>query len=129
MIPIASPPADIRNISPQEYCQQSPPPLLIDVRTRLEYRLFHAPEAVNLSLPRLLLGRLPLLGWLWPHWLRQLPKDQPIALVCLTAHRSPIAAQQLVAAGFRSVFNLTGGMRRWRQDGLPTVTGKSGPAS
>lgn len=107
------------NISPQEFSQLFNPPLLIDVRSNFEYAMGHAPAAVNLSLPRILLGRIPLFRrWVWPEWFRNLPKHQPVAVICLTAHRSPIAAKQLVKSGFTTVLNVTGGMIEWRRLGL-----------
>lgn len=112
------------NLSPQKWLQLTHPPLLIDVRSSSEYAMFHAPRAVNFSLHRLLIGRIPgLLQWAWPAWFRDLPKDQPIALICLTAHRSPIAATQLSKAGFTQIFNITGGMMQWRQLRFETVSG------
>jgi rhodanese-related sulfurtransferase len=105
------------NLSPAEFTQLPEPPLLIDVRSALEFRAGHAPTARNLSLPRILLG---LGGWRWilPKWFRQLSHDQPVAVVCLTAHRSPIAAKQLLKDGFTTVYNITGGMMEWRRQGL-----------
>lgn len=101
-------------LSPEEYLTLSAPPLLIDVRSRVEFALFHAPNAINLSLPRILVGRFPWLHrWVWPQWFRDLPKDRPIAVVCLTSHRSPIAAKQLINLGFQQVYNITGGMVKW----------------
>lgn len=38
-------------------------------------------------------------SWMLPEWFQQLSPDQAIAVICLTAHRSPIAAAQLVKAG------------------------------
>jgi rhodanese-related sulfurtransferase len=58
-----------------------------------------------------------------PDWFRQLPREAPLAVVCLTSHRSPIAAQQLRRLGFRQVINVDGGMMAWRQEDLPVVTG------
>ncbi len=111
-------------LSPEKWVQLAHPPLLIDVHSGAEYAMFHAPHAVNFSLHRLLLGRIPgLRRWTWPAWFRDLPHDQPIALICLTAHRSPIAATQLSKAGFTQIFNITGGMMQWRQLGLETVSG------
>ncbi|MGK7925153.1 MAG: rhodanese-like domain-containing protein [Spirulina sp.] len=101
-------------LSPEEYLKLSAPPLLIDVRSHVEFALSHAPNAINLSLPRIMLGRFPgLRRWLWPQWFQDLPKDRPIAVVCLTSHRSPIAAQQLIKFGFHHVYNITGGMMKW----------------
>jgi rhodanese-related sulfurtransferase len=112
------------NLSPQEFIQQSNPPCLIDVRSQFEYRMFHAPDALNLSLPRILMGSSSWLRpWVLPQWFQELPQDEPIALICLTAHRSPIAAEQLIKSGFRQVYNITGGMKQWRQIGLPTCSG------
>lgn len=102
------------DLPPEAYLQLSAPPLLIDVRSRVEFSLSHAPNAVNLSLPRILLGRfLGLHRWVWPQWFQDLPKEQPIAVVCLTSHRSPIAARQLRKMGFQEVYNIAGGMMKW----------------
>ena len=107
------------NISPTEFAQLPNQPLLIDVRSGFEYDMFHAPNAINLSLIRILMGGN---SWLSrrviPKWFRELSKDDPIALICLTAHRSPIAAKQLTKAGFTKVYNITGGMREWQRLGL-----------
>jgi len=108
------------DLSPTDLAQTPNAPLLIDVRSRLEYFTGHAPGARNLSLPRLLLGLGIWRGFL-PQWFRALPHDQPIAVVCLTAHRSPIAAKQLVKSGFTAVYNITGGMVEWRRLGLKTA--------
>ncbi|MDJ0633787.1 MAG: rhodanese-like domain-containing protein [Xenococcaceae cyanobacterium MO_188.B29] len=109
------------DLSPEEFLQLPNPPQLIDVRSSFEYKIFHATNAVNLSFPRILIGSNSWLSrWVLPQWFRELPKDEPIALICLTAHRSPIAAQQLSKAGFTQVYNITGGMMEWRRLGLPT---------
>ncbi|MDC0834649.1 sulfurtransferase [Leptolyngbya valderiana BDU 20041] len=104
----------VTDITPQAFVSLPHSPTLIDVRSQLEYAAGHAPNARNLSLPRVMLGSIPLLRkWMWPEWFRSLPKDEPIAIVCLTAHRSPIAAQHLVKQGFSQVYNLSGGMVEW----------------
>lgn len=76
----------IMDLSPTELAQLPNPPLLIDVRSSLEYFTGHAPNARNLSLPRVLMG-LSLTQWFLPRWFRELSKEQPIAVICLTAHR------------------------------------------
>ena len=112
------------DLTPEEFVHLPHSPLLIDVRSGLEYSLFHAPHAINLSLPRLLMGQIPILKtWVLPQWFRILPKTEAIAIICLTAHRSPIAAHQLRRAGFTTVFNMTGGMMAWQKAGLPTCKG------
>lgn len=109
------------DISPREFLDLSPKPLLIDVRSELEYSFGHAAGALNLSLPRIMMGQIPFLRrWVLPEWFRELPSNQPIALICLSAHRSPIAADRLVKGGDRTVYNVTGGMREWWKLSLPT---------
>lgn len=114
----------VTNISPQEFYQLSHPPLLIDVRSKVEYVRGHAQGAVNLSLFRILLAQNAYLRQLiLPQWFLTLPKDKPIALICLTAHRSPIAAKLLHKMSFTQVFNITGGMRQWWQLKYPNYIG------
>ena len=124
MTSMANSPSQIVDISPKAFTKLPNPPRLIDVRSKFEYGMFHAPDAINLSLPRILMGSNSWLRrYVLPQWFRELPKDEPIALICLTAHRSPIAAQQLTKAGFSQVYNVTGGMMEWQKSGLPTSKG------
>ncbi|MGB3639633.1 MAG: rhodanese-like domain-containing protein [Rivularia sp. (in: cyanobacteria)] len=125
MTSIADSQPQVIDLSPEEFNQLPNPPRLIDVRSSVEYRMFHAPDAINLSLPRILMGSNSWLRhYILPQWFQELPKDEPVALICLTSHRSPLAANQLVKAGFTEVYNITGGMMEWRQLGLPTCKGK-----
>ena len=78
------------------------PPLLVDVRTPAEYRWFHIPGARNL--PEVIADTSSLDG---------VDRDRELVVVCMTGHRSPIAAWQLKKAGFRDVRHLTGGMVGW----------------
>ncbi|QIZ70678.1 rhodanese-like domain-containing protein [Oxynema aestuarii] len=113
------------DIDPREFVTLNDPPLLIDVRSQLEYQTGHVPGAVNLSLPRLLLGSIPMLRSLvWPEWFRDIEKDRTVAVICLSAHRSPIAADYLAKQGFDRVWNLIGGMLEWKRLGLETRSGK-----
>lgn len=111
-------PDRVKAISPSELANSSEPPLLIDVRSSVEYMTGSALNAQNISLPRLLLG-LRLSKWFLPQWFKELPSDRPIAVICLTSHRSPIAAQQLAVAGFTEVYNVDGGMMACNRLGLP----------
>ncbi len=120
MTSIADSQPQVIDLSPQEFNQLPNPPRLIDVRSSVEYRMFHATNAINLSLPRILMGSNSWLRrWVLPQWFQELPEDEPVALICLTAHRSPIAAEQLIKAGFTEVYNVTGGMMEWQKLGLP----------
>lgn len=76
--------------------------LIIDVRGGLEYWLGHIPGAQRCSRQRIL---------------KNIAKDQPIAITCLSGHRSAIAAQWLVAQGYSQVYNLQGGILAWQSAG------------
>lgn len=65
-------------LSPTDLAQAPNAPLVIDVRSGLEYRTGHVDGAQNLSLPRILLG-LGVSRWFLPQWFRDLSPDQPIA--------------------------------------------------
>ena len=45
--------------------------------------------------------------------MQEIPKDKMIVTVCRSGHRSAMAAQQLVKAGY-TVKNLAGGMMAWQ---------------
>jgi rhodanese-related sulfurtransferase len=71
-----------------------------------------------------MLGGIPgIRRWVLPEWFRQLPRDEPVAVVCLSAHRSPLAADRLAKWGFSQVYNISGGMLEWQRSGLETVKG------
>ncbi|HEY9641450.1 MAG TPA: rhodanese-like domain-containing protein [Coleofasciculaceae cyanobacterium] len=82
--------------------------LMIDVRGWLEYWIGHIPGAQRLNHHRIL---------------RDIAKDQPIALTCLSGQRSAIAAQWLVTQGYRQVYNLQGGLLAWQSAGYAVQRG------
>ncbi|HEY5059066.1 MAG TPA: rhodanese-like domain-containing protein [Gaiellaceae bacterium] len=47
-----------------------------------------------------------------------MPRDRTLITVCRSGHRSAIAARALRRAGYE-VENLSGGMTRWKREGLP----------
>ncbi len=82
--------------------------LLIDVREQKEWDAARIPGAV--------LQPMSLLN----SWYQDLPSDQDIVLVCRTGNRSGRIADALInQAGYETVFNLTGGIVRWAEEGRP----------
>ena len=77
--------------------------LLLDVRTPVEFGWFHLPEAQND--PNLLMETKSI---------QNAPPDQPLVIICMTGHRSPIVAYALKKKGFTQVYNLTWGMMGWQ---------------
>lgn len=82
--------------------------LVVDVRTRTEFRHGHIPGALSVPL-HLLVFRLRDLA---------AARDREVVLVCLTGHRSRAAGLVLRAAGLSRLTNLSGGMAAWRARGL-----------
>ena len=87
------------------------PVQLLDVRTPTEFALLHIPGAVNrpdaLTVPVAELGLDP---------------ARPVAVVCMTGHRSPFVAKKLAANGY-DASNLTWGMLGWLLTFGPTASG------
>lgn len=81
---------------------------IIDVRGGLEYWMGHIPGAKRMSRNQIL---------------QEIPKDQAIAITCLSGHRSAIAAQWLVSQGYRQVYNLQGGLLAWQGAGYDLQRG------
>jgi phage shock protein E len=79
----------------------------IDVRTVEEYNSGHAPRAVNLPLDGL------------DGELAKLDKDKPVYVICQSGKRSQKGTEILKQAGFKDVYNVTGGTSAWTAANLP----------
>ncbi|MGA3119088.1 MAG: rhodanese-like domain-containing protein [Syntrophobacteraceae bacterium] len=77
-------------------------PLLIDVRTAAEFRLFHVAGAENQPGLLLVSGAL-----------NSQDKKRPLVIVCLSGHRSPVVGFRLKKQGFKNVYYLSWGMLAW----------------
>jgi rhodanese-related sulfurtransferase len=101
----------IETIVPAELYQRlqsDTPPLLLDVRTEMEYKYDgYIAGTQNLPLSELKRGN-------YDH----LPKERLIVCICRSGRRSQIAGQQLASQGFE-VLNLAGGLLAWRGAKLP----------
>jgi rhodanese-related sulfurtransferase len=83
--------------------------LLIDVREDYEWAKDHLPAAVHLGkgiLERDVEQRVPDLG-------------TPLVLYCGGGFRSALAADALQRMGYTNVASMDGGIREWREKGLP----------
>jgi len=86
------------------------PPIIVDVRSGVEWRRSHIPGAVSVPINELK-DRLASL---------QLEAQQPVIAICLSAHRSIPAVRLLRAEGFENVVQLKGGMLAWWSKNYPT---------
>lgn len=82
---------------------------ILDVRNQAEWNEGHIPNAQHI-----MLGTLP-------GRLSEISQDKPIVVQCRSGARSAIAASILQANGFKEVINLSGGIDKWKRDGLVTV--------
>ncbi len=87
-------------------------PLVIDVRTALEFRRGHIPGARHVPV-QVLAAILPSLP---------LGPGATVVAICKTAHRSIPAVRLLRNEGLNAR-QLAGGINRWRRRGLPIVRG------
>jgi len=94
----------------QAKLNEKPQPLVLDVREPSEYTAGHIAGSTLLPLHQL------------SSRVGELPKDREIICVCASGSRSSSAARQLTGAGF-TVLNLSGGLSRWMQAGLPVKKG------
>ncbi len=88
-------------------------PMIIDVRTPGEFDSFHIPGAINVPYP----ATLAELAYAAPD------PTFPIAVVCMSGHRSPPVVRQLKNGGYTNVVNLTWGMMAWKLFGGETASG------
>jgi len=91
--------------------QEAPPPLVIDVRTNLEFAQGHIDGAINVPITELN-SRLESLD---------LYTDNSVVAICLTAHRSIPAVRLFQEAGIEDACQLEGGMLAWNRAGFPTT--------
>ena len=101
----------IRQITTKEFAQwlldpQKTQPLVIDARSQAEYEVSHLKAAVHID---------PIAPDLTS--LSQVAKETPVVVYCSIGYRSATIAQQLQQAGFSRVFNLSGGLFQWANEG------------
>jgi glyoxylase-like metal-dependent hydrolase (beta-lactamase superfamily II) len=90
---------------------QAPGPLLLDVRTPLEFESEHIEGALNIPLDQL------------DARVEELAAQPDVVVVCRTGVRATIAAESLARAGRRARV-LDGGMLAWRRARLPVREGR-----
>lgn len=86
-------------------------PTILDVRSPKEWSSGHID------------GALHILGGSLPKRLAEVPRDEPVHVICGSGYRSSIATSVLERAGHNNVINVVGGMGAWKAQKLPT-TGK-----
>ncbi|MFY7813603.1 MAG: thioredoxin domain-containing protein [Chryseobacterium taeanense] len=84
---------------------------LVDVRTPGEFRNGHLKNAMNID-------------WNaddFTEKVKVLDKEKPVFLYCMSGPRSTAAAAKLQEMGFKNVYEMQGGMMKWRNANLPEI--------
>lgn len=85
---------------------------VLDVRTAEEFSKGHLPNAQNMD-------------WNGGHFEEQIAnidKSKPVFVYCLSGGRSSAAATKMRSEGFKEVYELNGGIMKWRGANLPETT-------
>lgn len=88
---------------------QTPNAQLIDVRTPGEYADGHLTNALNFDWN----------GAAFETQIKNLDKQKPVFVYCLSGGRSGSAAAKMRNEGFAAVYEMNGGMMKWRAAALP----------
>jgi rhodanese-related sulfurtransferase len=81
--------------------------VLLDVRTKGEYRLGRIPGALLIPVSEL------------ERKMDQIPLDRRLLVYCASGFRSRLVARRLAGLSKGKVFNLAGGLDAWQRAGLP----------
>jgi len=88
---------------------------LVDVRTPGEFSQGHLKNAINYDISKS--------GF--ENQIASLDKLKPVLVYCLTGSRSTYAVRYMQSIGFKEVYELNGGMMKWRASNLPETTEKT----
>lgn len=103
-------------LSPEKFASAIAAPgkfVILDVRTPDEFKEGHIDKAVNYD-------------WNGDHFFDQIKgigKKEPVYVYCFSGGRSGEAAKAMREKGFLKVYELQGGIRKWRMAGLPEGKG------
>ncbi len=87
--------------------------IIIDVRTPDEFSQGHLVNAKNIDWN----------GADFEKQIETLDPSKPMYVYCASGKRSAAAAQKMRSKGFKQVYELQGGIAKWREAKLPETTG------
>jgi thioredoxin len=98
-----------------EKIKELPLAQIVDVRTSGEFSKGHLDNAINIDW----------FGNEFQNKISQLDKSKAIFVYCLSGSRSSSAATKMRSEGFKEVYELNGGLLKWRAANLPEVKSNS----
>ena len=81
---------------------------LIDVRTPKEFNGDHIENAQNINF----------LSSTFSENIKKLDKEKPVIVYCRSGKRSAKSVKKLFEAGFTEIYDLEGGIIKWKQEGF-----------
>ena len=115
LLPVATDAAVARNLNPREaftMLGQRGDLYLLDVRTAGEYQQARLEGARLIPIDQL------------ARRIAELPKDRPILVYCAVGSRSAQVVNYLARQGYPEIYNLSGGIYAWAQNGYPVLQGR-----
>lgn len=103
------------SLSPTEFAdkiKELPDAIILDVRTPGEFSEGHIKNATNLDWN----------GTTFLTEIEKMDKSKPILVYCLSGGRSGEAASKMRSIGFEQVYELSGGMMKWKGEKMPEET-------
>lgn len=94
---------------------KEPGTIVLDVRTPAEFASGHLPQSRNIDIQ----------GPDFATQISALSKSEAYAVYCRSGSRSGMAMEQMAAAGFTHIYDLTGGIGAWEGMGGSMVMGGS----
>ena len=95
-----------------EKLKEMPTATIIDVRTIDEFSKGHLANALNYDWNEIEFDKQ----------ISSLDKSKPVFVYCLSGGRSSSAASKMRSEGFKTVYELDGGIMKWRSANLPETT-------
>lgn len=96
---------------------QTPNGQVVDVRTTSEFTGGHLKNAINIDVN----------SSDFEQQIATLDKNQPVFVYCLAGSRSASAASYMRGQGFATVFEMDGGILKWKSAGKGLETGNAAP--
>lgn len=108
------PQSEIKVVSPEEMRSliEMDDVQLVDVRTEEEYKLEHIAKSQNIDV------RSPD----FDTEITKLDKERPVLVYCRSGVRSAKCVEKLKDAGFVKIYDLSGGIAKWKYKGLEVQT-------
>lgn len=100
---------DVQDVEAKDVWDNRNQIAIIDVRRHDERQTGFIPGSLHIVLDTL------------PDQMDLIPKDKTLVFVCAMGGRSSRAATWALSEGFKSVYNLKGGMKQWQQLGMETA--------